>query len=337
MSDITHHNRATLRHSFTVLQSLHQFHWLSAAQHRRRQPHKLRHTPRKPIASTIAITLIGIAILLYPVAASLYNNFRQYEVTQHYEQTIAHLNPQQLEHSYEQAKQYNATFARGPITDPWLARISTDNVDYQLYLRQLNNTEVMARLIAPSIHVDLPIYHGTSEHTLQRGIGHLYGSDLPVGGANTHAVLTGHTGLSNATLFDNLHQMRKNDVFYIEVANHTLAYKVASIETVTPDQTQHLQQVPGKDLVTLITCTPYGINSHRLLVHAQRIPLDENAAHQARTGFHLAVQWWMWVLGLLALTALIWLIWWTAQAVRINTLYAAAQRTMTPEYKKVES
>ena len=137
---------------------------------------------------------------------------------------------------------------------------------------------VMARIVIPSIHVSLPIYHGTDSRTLTEGVGHLFGTSLPVGGPSTHSVLTGHTGLSTATMFDNLNQLKKGDVFYVSSLGQTLKYEVNDITVVKPEETDSLRKVPGRDLVTLITCTPYGVNSHRLLVTGERVPMDPTAA-----------------------------------------------------------
>lgn len=168
----------------------------------------------------------------------------------------------------------------GPILDPWTARLSDDNEPFKEYLHQLDLSGTMARIVIPSIHVDLPVFHGTRPDTLEQGVGHLFGTDLPIGGKNTHSVLTGHTGLQTATLFDNLKNVKEGDSIYIDVYGQKLRYVVYGTEVVLPEDAQNLYKVEGKDLLTLITCTPYGINSHRLLVHAERAPMDEQAAQE---------------------------------------------------------
>ena len=137
---------------------------------------------------------------------------------------------------------------------------------------------VMARIVIPSIHVSLPVYHGTETRTLADGVGHLFGTSLPIGGPSTHAVLTGHTGLSTATMFDNLTQDKKGDAFYVSSLGQTLKYEVVDITVVKPEETDSLRKVPGRYLITLITCTPYGVNSHRLLVTGERVPMDDPTA-----------------------------------------------------------
>ena len=154
----------------------------------------------------------------------------------------------------------------------------------------------MARLIFPKIKADLPIFHGTDSDTLQRGLGHLFGSDLPVGGKGTHSVITGHTGLANSTMFDHLNKAEKGDAFYVQVSGEKLKYVVDQIKVVLPTETENLRPEQGKDYITLITCTPYGINTHRLLVRGHQVPLDP-ADHEVFDKNHGAGwQWWMYVL-----------------------------------------
>lgn len=132
----------------------------------------------------------------------------------------------------------------------------------------------MGQIQVPSVGINLPIYHGTFDDSLQRGTGHLYGSSLPVGGESSHTVITGHTGLQNMTLFDHLDQVKTGDEIYLNVYNRQMKYKVFDIRVVVPSDTERLRRVAGQDLITLVTCTPYGINSHRLLVTGQRVPLE---------------------------------------------------------------
>ena len=163
---------------------------------------------------------------------------------------------------------------------------SSKDAEYQRLLD--TGDGVMGSIRIPKISVDLPIYHGTSEQTLASGAGHLYGSSLPVGGKDTHAVITGHRGLVEASMFTRLDEMRVGDYFYIDVMGHTLGYKVDRITEINPDDTSKLKIVPGEDRVTLMTCTPYGVNTHRLLVSALRsaipeeIPAEDDAAKDVR-------------------------------------------------------
>ena len=166
---------------------------------------------------------------------------------------------------------------------------------YQAYLHEMDIDSVMAWIVIPSIHVSLPVYHGTETRTLADGIGHLFGTSLPIGGPSTHAVLTGHTGLSTATMFDNLTQDKKGDAFYVSSLGQTLKYEVVDIAVVKPEETDSLHKVPGCDLMTLITCTPYGVNSHRLLVTGERVPMDDPTAAAAEEAEALPapMQTWM--------------------------------------------
>ena len=162
----------------------------------------------------------------------------------------------------------------------------------------------MATVKIPSIDVNLPIYHGTETATLDKGIGHLFGTALPVGGESTHTVLTGHTGLGTATMFDQLTSLKEGDVFYIEVPGRHLKYQVTDIRVVLPNETETLNKVEGKDLATLITCTPYGINTHRLLVTGERVPMDEEAVAAEAAQVKGAVMK-PWMIAVLAAVALI--------------------------------
>lgn len=243
----------------------------------------------------VLLVLAGVAILLYPVVSSQWNNYMQQKAAEQYSDVNESFDPGILERELAEAIEYNKDPGTGgPILDPWLARVAKDNHEYQRYLEQLNHQEAMARLVVPAAKVDLPVYHGTESHTLERGVGHLYGTSMPVGGPNTHAVLTAHTGLPHATLFDNLDQVEEGDAIYIDTAGQKMKYEVHDVEVVLPTETDSLNVVPGEDLVTLITCTPYGINTHRILVHAHRVAYDPTEEPFENNG--LVIQWWMWVL-----------------------------------------
>lgn len=271
-------------------------------------PDKANDAKKKSVLLPVVIILVGVLVLLYPVVATQWNNVRQQSVANDY----AHLQQSEpedlLRKQFESALVYNETHTKGPILDPWLTRIGTDNPEYQRYAQELDDYPVMARLVVPSGKIDLPVYHGTSDEVLQKGIGHLFGTDLPVGGEGSHAVLTGHTGLTNATMFDHLDKVKDGDAIYVQVAGEKLKYEVHSTAVVLPDETDSLKTQQGKDLLTLITCTPYGINSHRLLVHAHRVPMDpdDKAFEQSAT----QMQWWMWAILLAVLIILILLAWW---------------------------
>lgn len=255
------------------------------------------------------IILLGVAVLLYPVVATQWNNHLQQQAAEQYAEEMRNRPPEQRDPEIDKARDYNSKLQGGPILDPWLARISEDNAEYQHYLDQLGNAPAMSQLTIPSIDLRLPIYHGTAEKTLQMGLGHMYGTSLPLGGAGTHTVVTGHTGITNATLFDNLDKVKRGDGLYLNTFGEKLKYEVDEIEVVLPDVTDSLGLYPGEDKLTLITCTPYGINTHRLLVHAHRVPIDdtETEVFDRRASI---MQWWMWALIVLALVIVTWLLWW---------------------------
>jgi len=254
-------------------------------------------TPLKRRLLTIAppiLLLAGILVLLYPVFATQYNNYRQETIASQFSAVAQDAGPDAVAENLRRADEYNATAAESPILDPWLDAQRPDTAPYQEYLSQLNLNDVMATIKIPAINVNLPIYHGTESATLDKGIGHLFGTALPVGGDSTHTVLTGHTGLGTATMFDQLTSLKEGDVFYIEVPGRHLKYQVTDIRVVLPNETETLNKVEGKDLATLITCTPYGINTHRLLVTGERVPMDEaNAAAEAAQVKGAVLKPWM--------------------------------------------
>lgn len=260
----------------------------------------------------LLIMLLGLAVLVYPVFATQWNNWLQQRAVDEYQSDIQdgeQEDPDAMERALESARIYNETHTDGPILDPWLARISKDNVEYQDYLKELSGYPAMSQVAIPAIDSNLPVYHGSSEEVLQKGIGHLFGSALPIGGEGNHTVLTGHTGLTNATLWDNLIDVKEGDAIYINTFGRAMKYEVHDIEVVLPDETDSLKARNGEDLVTLITCTPYGVNTHRLLVHAHRVPMDPSEENVFDKSTKL-MQWWMWLILAIAAAALIGIIWW---------------------------
>ncbi len=226
----------------------------------------------------LILVLVGILVLLYPVLATQHNNAEQQRIAHDYAATVDSSDPSVIEGELRSAQAYNRDLEVLPILDPWLEGQRPNTPQYQAYLEELDFDTMMGRVVIPQIHVSLPIYHGTEPSTLNKGVGHLFGTSLPVGGASTHSALTAHTGLGSATLFDNLTELAPGSVFYVNVLGETLKYEVTDIQTVLPEQTQTLRKVAGRDLVTLITCTPYGVNSHRLLVTGERVAIDPEAA-----------------------------------------------------------
>lgn len=264
-----------------------------------------KNAPRSTLRETWVVTvivLIALSLLLYPAGATLWNNYRQGQVAQAYSHDIEQLPDEQSQEIVRRAEDYNNRNAAGPIIDPWSSRVSKDNAIYQEYLAELNTLDVMSEVTIPSIDVKLPIYHGTSDETLSKGVGHLFGTALPVGGDNTHAVVTGHTGMPDATMFDNLGKVKEGDAVYLNTYGRKLKYEVDNIEVVLPEETDSLWPKPGQDLLTLITCTPYGVNSHRLLVHAHRVEMDEESIpEESASLFNMP----LWMLAFIAIAVVV--------------------------------
>ena len=264
-----------------------------------------KNAPRSTLRETWVVTvivLIALSLLLYPAGATLWNNYRQGQVAQAYSHDIEQLPDEKSQEIVRRAEDYNNRNAAGPIIDPWSSRVSKDNAVYQEYLAELNTLDVMSEVTIPSIDVKLPIYHGTSDEALSKGVGHLFGTALPVGGDNTHAVITGHTGMPDATMFDNLGKVKEGDAVYLNTYGRKLKYEVDDIEVVLPEETDSLWPRPGEDLLTLITCTPYGVNSHRLLVHAHRVEMDEESIPEESVSlFNMP----LWMLAFIALAVIV--------------------------------
>lgn len=248
----------------------------------------------------VVLVHLGLLLLLYPQIAGWFSQGNQSAVGTDYSHTVEGLTEQAREESLRSAHEYNEHLGYSGAYDPFTMSVNDIESDaYRTYAQQLEGlpTGVMARIRIPEIDVDLPIMHGTTDSVLLQGIGHLFGTALPVGGPSTHSVLTGHSGLAKAALFTDLHKLETGDQFYIDVYGETLAYRVAEVESVLPTETESLAIEPGKDLVTLVTCTPVGINSHRLLVHAERMTPAPVAADPAKSPELPGFPWWAVILG----------------------------------------
>jgi sortase family protein len=224
---------------------------------------------------------IGLIISLYPLISNIYSRRNQIQVINDYTEDIKEIDTKQIAKELELANAYNRKLNQTIVlTDPFdpSAIDMADDVYYDI----LNYTDdgVMAYINIPKIDVNLPIYHGTDSEHMLKGVGHLVGTSFPVGGVDTHAVLSAHSGLSTAELFTNLADLKKDDLFYIHVLDDVLAYEVDKINVVKPNETNDLKIVPGQDYVTLVTCTPYGINSHRLLVRGHRVEYNPDLEKQ---------------------------------------------------------
>lgn len=213
--------------------------------------------------------LLGTLLLILPFGLKVWESERQDELIATYSQNVKEKETEELEAGIASARDYNRQL------------FETGKIDLERYENELNLFEngIMGSLEVPRISLKLPIYHGTEEDVLARGIGHLKESSLPIGGVNSHSVLSGHRGLPNAQLFTRLDELKKGDVFSIKINQNTLNYCVTNIVTVKPDDTEGLRIQEGKDLVSLVTCTPYGINTHRLIVTGERIVENKKVGH----------------------------------------------------------
>lgn len=222
----------------------------------------------------IAAFLIGVLLLLYPTISDYWNSFHQSRAIASYAEQVADLDDNVYDQLWEDAQTYNTTLGNS------MSRFVMTEEQTKAYDALLNIADngVMGYIEIPKIKCNLPIYHGTDEAVLQIAIGHVSGSSLPVGGQSTHCVLSGHRGLPSAKLFTDLDQLETGDVFTLRVLDETLTYEVDQIRTVLPNELGDLAIVEGEDYCTLVTCTPYGINSHRLLVRGHRIENQASAS-----------------------------------------------------------
>ena len=222
----------------------------------------------------ILIFLVGLSVMLYPTVSDYVNQKNQSRAVASYSEEVENLSDVDYQAYFDAADDYNRRLAETPDAFYRPEEVSgyTDTLD-------VSGTGIMGYITISKIGVELPVYHGTSDGVLQVAAGHLEGSSLPVGGAGTHAVISAHRGLPSAKLFTNLDELEVGDTFTITVLDRVLTYEVDQISIVLPTETDLLQPVEGKDYVTLMTCTPYGINTHRLLVRGKRIENAENQKH----------------------------------------------------------
>ncbi|MFT4285883.1 MAG: class C sortase [Protaetiibacter sp.] len=278
----------------------------------------VRRGRRGGVLSGIAILLVAmvaIGLLVYPDAADWFARVDHDAEVSGYVERVAATPSDERRRTLDAAYHYNETLNPGPLTDPYVSESedavlrSPVYVAYEQLLR-ISGTDTIGTLSYPGIDVILPIYHGTTDEVISKGIGHLYGTSLPVGGPSTRAVLTAHAGLPQAKLLTNLTQARVGDTFWISVLGEDHYYRVESTETVLPGDTESLRIIDGQDWVTLFTCTPIGINSHRFMVHAIRIPNPDAASDDVTAivgdGLTAGFPWWALVfVGGSALVALV--------------------------------
>ena len=221
----------------------------------------------------VLIFLAGLSLLLYPTVSDYWNSLGQSRAITEYAAAVSGMDKEKYDLILKEAREYNQALAAGPVY------YNLSDEERKVYESQLDVSDngVIAYIEIPKIHCSLPIYHGTEEGILQKAIGHIEWTSLPVGGDSTHCVLSGHRGLPSARLFTDLDLLQEGDRFILRVMDEVLTYEVDQIRTVLPEELKDLQIVEGQDYCTLVTCTPYGVNSHRLLVRGHRVPNDENA------------------------------------------------------------
>lgn len=246
---------------------------------------------------TSIVALAGLTVLLYSPAASWMAALNQSGIVSSYDDAVARADPDKAE-QLRAAHEYNAALSSGVLLEPGsnvpTGDGTTTRPEYEYDRMLVAPNGIMARLRIPKIGVDLPVFHGTSDETLLRGAGHLQGTSLPVGGPDTHSVITAHRGLAEATMFTDLDRIGEGDRFTVSVFGEVLTYRVVSTRVVDPEDTAALRQEPGRDLVTLITCTPLGINSHRILVTGERVtPTPQRDLDAAQAPAETPFPWWL--------------------------------------------
>lgn len=231
-------------------------------------------------ATVLFLTALGLT--LYPLISNYVNQKYASEIQTAYQELIQQTDDSVLQEAKRRAIAYNLAITPGTADAYSEEALLSASENYENQL-DITGNGIMGYVEIPKIQVNLPIYHGTDAEVLDRGVGHLLGSSLPVGGENTHTIISGHSGMASQKMFTDLEHLTQGDVFYLNVLNETLAYRVTEINTVLPYETDLLGIVSGEDLCTLVTCTPYGINTHRLLVRGSRIPYEEVAVMEEKT------------------------------------------------------
>ncbi len=274
--------------------------------------------PKRIRISSIVLGLIflaGLSLLLYPLVSNQWNEWRSSALIGDYEEQVQELSQNDTQSWFKRARAYNATLVGRGIPDAFAIHSAEENSEYASQLA-FRGDGMMGTISIPRIRVNLPIYHGTGKEVLTKGAGHLQGSALPVGGSGTHCVISAHRGLPSASMFTDLDQLEVGDHFYLTVLGKKIAYKVDKILEVEPDQTKSLAIKAGKDLCTLVTCTPYGVNTRRLLVRGHRVAYSAKteAAEGAAAKSSIFTQYGLWVLaGLAVVVVFSTVVWFRAQ------------------------
>lgn len=230
---------------------------------------------KKAVILAVILLLISLGITIYPLIANALAEKYRSEIQTKYFEKIESMDTTEIDEARRDAEKYNRLLTSGVVQNNFSDEaLDLANVGYEAILN-LNADGIMGYIEIPRTDTYLPISHGTEAETLEKSVGHVIGSSLPIGGEGTHSVLSGHSGMSDQKMFSDLEELHLGDIFYLHVLNETLAYKVTSIDTVLPEDTSLLGIESDKDMVTLVTCTPFGVNTHRLLVRGERTDYEE--------------------------------------------------------------
>lgn len=273
---------------------------------------------RKRLISNIilqVLAMLGIGLLVYPDGADWVNRIGHNSEISGYLSEVDNTPPEERQRILDAAYAYNDQLQPGPLTDPYLseqqeAAIGSDRYKAYEEMLRVSGTDAIGTVNYPEVGIALPVYHGTSEEVIAKGAGHMYGTSLPVGGPSTRAVITAHSGLPHAKLFTGLHDATVGDTFWVSVLGEDHYYQVRGVETVLPNETESFRIIEGEDWITLFTCTPVGVNSHRILVHAERIADPEESGERiiAGDGTKLGFPWWL-VMFLGGSAFIAWVLW----------------------------
>lgn len=278
------------------------------------------------------IFLLALLLTLYPVISNLYNQEHQSLIKTEYEEVVAQTDTAEFDRIRKLAVAYNKAITPGTAGETYSQEaILAASEDYDSQLN-LSGSGIMGYVKIPKIQVELPIYHGTGSDSLERGTGHLLGSSLPVGGESVHTIITGHSGMASQKMFTDLEQLEIGDVFYLHVLDAVLAYQVYFKEPVVPHDSSRLGIIQGKDLCTLITCYPTGVNTHRLLVQGERIPYEQaqevqavTVSGEAEVESHWEDQYWLGIQ--MGLTAMI------CMVIVLNVILMVRKKQLIPKRK----
>ena len=284
--------------------------------------------------------LAGLSLLLYPFIANEWNNYRQKRLMSNYEEVVAEKEAAgeiDYEAEWEKARAYNDALLPSILPDSFAIAEASEEDEAYMSALNLAGDGIMGSVEIPKIDITLPVFHTTEEDVLEQAAGHLEGSSLPVGGESTHAVISAHRGLPSAALFTDLDKLEEGDHFLIHVLDDTLCYEVDQITVVEPEETDTLAVVEGEDLVTLLTCTPYGVNSHRLLVRGHRVPyVPEEVEDESTSGISLHTSYLLWVAVGLAVTGAVVAVLYRREKKLRNAAASAGPDTENPEAATID-